>query len=209
MRIQVGCGDVFGGWIVCGKHELRYNEWYYRCVHTCGAQQAIRKSLLLRHNPRCDTCYASAKKQGLLPAPQVRHGMTKSLEFSCWQAMRARCYRKAHAHYAAYGGRGITVCAAWNTSFEAFLADMGRCPYPDGSIDRIDCNGNYEPSNCRWVRRPFQAKNRRNVPIIEGRTLPELAAELGVKYTTLRRRISAGWDRSRWALTPQEAGTRH
>ena len=138
----------------------------------------------------------------------TKHGMTYSFEFGVWTAMKKRCQYAKHPHYALYGGRGINVCPEW-ALFEKFYADMGACPHGNaGSIDRIDANGNYEPNNCRWVLKSEQAKHRRNVPIIDGMTLPDLASELGIKYTTLRRRIAAGWSKDQWGKTPQELGTR-
>lgn len=85
-----------------------------------------------------------------------RHGQSESPTWYSWSAMHDRCKNKSQRYY---GGRGITVCARW-ASFEAFYADMGERP-PGTTLDRIDVNGNYEPSNCRWATAKEQRANQR------------------------------------------------
>lgn len=84
-------------------------------------------------------------------------------EYTAWAAMIRRCTNPKQDNYRYYGGRGITVCSRWRRSFSAFLADMGRKPSPNHSIDRRENEGNYEPDNCRWATRSEQRRNRRQV----------------------------------------------
>lgn len=91
----------------------------------------------------------------------TKHGMCTSPEYRAWQRMKQRCYWKKGFAYSYYGGRGIKVCDRWLNSFENFYADMGDRPSPELSLDRIDSNGNYEPSNCRWATRSQQSRNSR------------------------------------------------
>lgn len=84
---------------------------------------------------------------------------SKTPEYRAWIDMRRRCLNPSRSDYHYYGGRGITVCDNWLNSFNSFLTDMGQ--RPEGlTLDRLDNNGNYEPSNCKWVTRAEQNKNR-------------------------------------------------
>lgn len=95
--------------------------------------------------------------------PKRIHGMTGSREWNSWNSMRGRCSSVTNPNYPNYGGRGITVCDRWmdgSAGLINFLADMG--PRPHGaSLDRIDNNGNYEPTNCRWATPKQQRANQR------------------------------------------------
>ena len=81
--------------------------------------------------------------------------------YRIWNAMRQRCHNPNQPHYERYGARGIAVCDEWRQSFGAFLADMGEPPTDGHSLDRIDNDLGYSPSNCRWATAKEQRANRR------------------------------------------------
>lgn len=83
-----------------------------------------------------------------------------SPEYLSWRNMKTRCLNKNSEKYSRYGGRGIKICKRWIDSFDAFLDDMGEKPFDGAQIDRIDSNGNYEPSNCRWTNQTINSRNR-------------------------------------------------
>lgn len=89
-----------------------------------------------------------------------RHFKSHTNAYTSWSSMKQRCLNENHKSYPDYGGRGIMICARWLNSFENFYQDMGD--REDGySIDRIDSDGDYEPSNCRWACKSDQMSNRR------------------------------------------------
>lgn len=134
------------------------------------------------------------------------HGMTESVEYKTWSAIKRRCYNENEHCYPRYGGRGIKVCGRWLNSFENFYADMGPRPAGNYSIERNDPNGDYSPSNCRWLPMAKQSANRRNSlrATLNGvtRLITEWAEITGIPYATLQARIDRGWDDARLLTTP-------
>ena len=126
------------------------------------------------------------------------HGYTtgqKTDEYNIWCKIKDRCRNKNDLRY---GGRGIIICERWLGSFENFLSDMGKRPTPKHSIDRIDNDGNYEPSNCKWATKTEQARNRRSNVFItynnETHCLNEWAEKLSMPPMTLWSRLYRyGW----------------
>lgn len=92
--------------------------------------------------------------------------MCQTSTYSSWQSMKYRCLDPKAERYAAYGGRGISICERWLHSFPNFLADLGERP-PCTTLDRMDVNGNYEPGNVRWATRAEQDSNKRRTPMFK------------------------------------------
>lgn len=132
-------------------------------------------------------------------------------EHRVWTGMIQRCENPNVNRYHLYGGRGIKVCERWRDSFENFLADMGRRPSADYSIDRIDSNKDYEPGNCEWSNQTDQQNNRRNNHVVSYRgiemTLSEAVRAAGsiVGRSTCLFRINNGWSIERAVETPTRA----
>ena len=127
---------------------------------------------------------------------RLDHGYSKSRVFHTWVAIRQRCFNKNSKYYSHYGARGIKVCDRWLV-FENFLADMGE-PEDGLSLDRINNDGDYEPSNCRWATKQTQVRNRRTTDYYtyngETKSLPDWADQSGIPYKVLWHRLK----KQRW-----------
>ena len=144
-----------------------------------------------------------ARKQHEWHGETTQEGF-RTPEYTAWIQVIQRCTNSCAAGYARYGGRGISVCERWRSSFGSFLADMGRKPSPEHSIERKNNDGNYEPGNCVWATRKVQARNKssnHNISAL-GRTqcVADWAAELGCAPSAIARRLEGGW-------TPEDAVT--
>lgn len=148
-------GKRFGIWTVIkrdGTSRGKKSTWLCQC--DCGTiRSVLGVGLKSGHSNSCGC------KRGKEPSPNAKK---RQLEHPSWSHMMSRCYRTKDLRYKDYGGRGITVCERWINSFENFVADMGKRPSKEYSLDRIDVNGNYEPSNCRWATQLEQRHNRRD-----------------------------------------------
>lgn len=123
---------------------------------------------------------------------EENHGLSKSYIYKIWTAMRQRCSNPKAPHYDRYGGRGIKVCERWGL-FTNFYKDVGDRPNKGYSLDRIDNNGNYEPSNIRWATQKEQLKNTAIAKLynLNGKLFNkrELCEILGLNQNSLERRM--------------------
>ena len=124
----------------------------------------------------------------------IKHGMCNTRLYCIWKGIKQRCFDTKFKEYKYYGGRGIKVCNEWRTDFMAFYNWAMANGYKDAlTIDRINVNGNYEPSNCRWICQKEQQNNRRNNRLItyngETHTISEWAEIKNINANTLWQRL--------------------
>lgn len=188
-------GKRFGRLVVLGLYgkniEASQPIYYWVCLCECGNQKPIQGVCLRRGTTTSCGCYG--KEQAF--KKNATHNETgSSAEYSSYSHAKNRCNNPKHHAFSEYGGRGIKFLF---NSYEEFLAELGRKPTAQHSIDRIDVNGNYEKGNVRWASKSEQQCNRRNTRTLtvkgETHNLIKWARITGIKYSTITSRMSVGW----------------
>lgn len=159
--------------------------------------------------PHCGTQFQVAPKAKKARTPRESIHRDRAT-YETWRQMKKRCFTTTNKNYSSYGGRGITVCERWRDSFDDFLADMGPKPSSDYSIDRVDPDGNYEPSNCRWATRYEQAETKRGTVLITlfgvAKTKTRWMSYAYVNRSAVRARMARGWSFEDALFTPASRG---
>lgn len=198
-------GKKFGRLSVVKRVENNHNgDTMFLCLCDCGNYTKVSSPNLRRNHVKSCGCV----KKETSPTWRTKHGLTDSRIHKTWSAMKQRCFNKNCNAYPTYGGRGITVCDEWKNDFLAFYNWAIAHGYSDTlTIDRIDPNGNYEPSNCRWIEIKKQCDNRRNTLRLEyngeTHTIGEWSKIVGVSESTLRSRYyTRRWPVEKVLFTP-------
>lgn len=201
-------GQKFGRLTVLGRTDDyvspkgdRTIQWL--CLCECGNERKVQSSHLKDGHTKSCGCL----NKDILSKTASTHGDSETLLYKVYQNMKQRCVNPNNKRYEFYGGKGISVCKEWNDDYLKFKEWALENGYRQGlSIDRIDVDKDYEPSNCRWAGHKVQNNNRsinhyvthNNVT----KTLSEWADEYNIDYNVFSWRIRKGWDVERALTTP-------
>lgn len=210
-------GQVFGR-LTCmedvGRDKRRNSLWLCRCA--CGNTVVVSAAKLMRGNTRSCGCL----RNDLARERRTTHGLSRDTNgghrrtYQIWVGMRQRCSNPNRREYPRYGGRGITVCDEWQADYKAFYDwAMAHGYREELTLDRIDNDGPYAPSNCRWASPLEQSMNcrmRANTvwATLNGETKPliEWARLLGIDYKKAYHRLKQGFSAEESLASP---ATRH
>lgn len=170
----------------------KVTRWLCQCE--CGKQVVVASYDLRNGHTKSCGC----KKGRLITESKIKHNFSKKPIYRVLNSIKQRCNNPKNHAYKNYGARGIKVCDEWSEGFEKFYQWAINNGYKKGlSIDRVDVNGNYEPSNCRWATRKEQARNKRNNHLItynsETYCLTDWAIKKNLSISTIFHRLKRGW----------------
>lgn len=164
-------GLKFGKLTVLKVAPKTQRKTFYECVCDCGNKKVVRGDALT--SGKTISCGCEKKKQDRINLIKHHsHKQSGTRIYYIWQGIKSRCYNPNNKRYLRYGGRGITICDEWRDNFQAFYDWAISNGYDDNlTIDRINNDGNYEPSNCQWVDTRTQNRNRSSNVIVEYKAL--------------------------------------
>lgn len=188
MKVRDLTGEKFGHWTVLRKDnektDSRGRHDFYICQCECGKIHSVNKWGLIKGTSKSCGCLSRER----LRQRDTKHDLSRTKLYHIFYLIRERCYNPKHISYKNYGGRGIRICKEWLDDIESFVSWCKSNGYRKGlTIDRINVNGNYEPSNCRFATTHQQQRNRRDnrTVVIDGKryVLIDACEKFGVKLS--------------------------
>jgi len=175
---------------VVGKSK--HGHYMVDCICDCGAKRTVEVNSLKSGNTKSCGCL---NRDNTINRNKT-HEKSHYKEYRHWAYMKSRCNNQNTHSYHRYGGRGIVVCERWNNSFDDFLTEMGSMPGEEYTVERIDNDRGYEPSNCKWATMAEQAKNKSTVIKVEYngeiKNIHDWSKELKIPLKTLCERYHKG-----------------
>jgi len=213
-KILIPVGTIFGRWTVLSEVPTPKGKTNRKLLVQCSCEDHTIREVLIHALKSNQSLSCGCWRSELISKAVSKHGMYNAPGYSTVNGINNRCYNSSNKQYNYYGGRGIIVCERWRYDnpkrFENFLADMNKKPTKDYSIDRIDVNGNYEPSNCRWATATEQHNNTRTNHLVtyngKTQTIAEWELESSFRPHLIRDRIGMGWDMDRAITEPAKIG---
>lgn len=184
-------GEKINNLVLIKKLGMKNGKSYGLFLCDCGNTKEIRIDHVASKTTKACGCLSGKPTYG-----NLKHGISKTRPYHIWEKMKQRCNNKNYHEFYLYGGRGIQICEEWKDP-KVFYDWAMNHGYEDGlTLDRIDCNGNYEPGNCRWATPKEQANNKRNNIRItlngKTKTLAQWCEYFNVPYSRMQSRLSKG-----------------
>lgn len=192
MQVKHSVGDTHGRWTLLSRVSGRMNYWRAMCA--CGSVGEVFIGNLTAGKSTSCGCYSAEAASARATTHGLSVGGGRTKLYAVYSTMLARCYNKKQKSYKNYGARGITVCDRWRfgeggvQGLLCFVSDMAQT-YAEGlQLDRKENNGPYSPDNCHWATQQEQARNKRNVHLVDGVPKTLYAKNVGVCLTTAYKR---------------------
>ncbi|MEW5569731.1 hypothetical protein [Rossellomorea marisflavi] len=180
-------GNKYNRLTVISFSHMKGKHSYWNCKCTCGKDKTARSDCLKNDTVKSCGCLNREAKR-------TTHGLSKTKLYHVWAGMKDRCYNENSHGFTYYGSRGINVCEQWKNDYIEFHKWAFESGYKEGlTIERINVNGNYDPSNCKWITQEEQTRNMTSSRKItydgKTQTISEWARELKINRVTLNCRL--------------------
>lgn len=182
----------FNRWLVLSFEYSKRPHHYWKCRCECGEERILQANAIIRGSSRSCGCLRVETSKHL----HTTHGASDTGAYNAWLSMKARVRKKTGPIFKSYGARGIKYCERWE-EFVNFYEDIGHLWTPGMTLERINNDRNYEPSNCKWIPKSEQSRNRRSIVWIETSmgtmSVQDACRAAGISRGAMEHRIVARW----------------